>query len=420
MAPPSVSRRTALALAGSTLFTGCLASTNESTQPTRTTDTPLNPASDSSWSQLGRDSNHSGYNPSVPATCSEMRWNVKTKGPITTPTVVNDRVYVTRGKPTDGAPDATLEAYDLNSGEQRWATSLDTTFVFHAPLSDLRPIYYDGVLYCNVDERFIALDAQSRERLWETTEFAGFINDPPVVTDDAIYGAGREGLVCFDHDGNEQWSFTPDGRMGGANLPAVLDDTVYTTANQELVALDAATGNERWREQVSGFTTSVVVTDDEIVHAGHEKVRVFDPDRTERWQAPSVPKASIRPAVDDDTVYLADLNGNVKALELDSGETRWTRELPENEWAQGTIPTVTDGAVNLLRTDTENVTIYSLNAKDGETNWKLSKSGNRGRGPIPANDSIVFTSEYTPPSQRQSKTVSEGVDTDSQLWAFDV
>ncbi|MGA9402748.1 MAG: hypothetical protein WBV42_17975, partial [Haladaptatus sp.] len=47
-----------------------------------------------SWAQMGRNSNHSGYNPTIPSTCSDVRWNVETDGPLTTPTIVNDRVYL--------------------------------------------------------------------------------------------------------------------------------------------------------------------------------------------------------------------------------------------------------------------------------------------------------------------------------------
>lgn len=427
MVRQSLPRRRVLALTGSALLGGCLGSTPEGTDPSESTtddesDAPMTngpPAAEGSWAQLGRDAGHDGYNPSVPSTCSDVRWTVETEGPLTTPTVANDTVYVTRGNLTGGAPEATLEAYDLSSGDPKWSVSLDTTYVFHAPLSDLRPVYHDGNLYLNVDEAFVVIDAETRRTRWKTSSFDGFINDPPVVTDDAVYGAGRKGLVCFEHDGSKRWEFEPDGRMSHPSFPAVLGDTVYTAVNGELFALDTETGSVSWRKSDGDFISAVVATENEVIQSGRT-VRVFDPDGTERWQEKGAEKASIRPALDEETVYCADLNGNVLARELDSGDLRWERNLPEREWAQGTIPTVTDGAVNLLRTGEENTTVYSLAAADGKTNWKISKKGNRARGPIPARETVVFTTEYTPPSQRESKTVSEGLDTTSQLRAFDV
>lgn len=142
----------------------------------------------------------------------------------------------------------------------------------------------------------------------------------------AIYGAGFEGLSCFEHDGSKRWTFTPDGRTLHLGVPSILDD---------------------------------------------------------------------------------------------SGDARW-KALLKGDRAQGTMPTVTDGAVNLLRSDEENITMYSLNAVDGKTTWQISRKGNRGRGPIPARDTIVFTTQYTSGNQGGAITVSEGEETTSQLWAFNV
>ncbi|WP_458206715.1 outer membrane protein assembly factor BamB family protein [Haladaptatus sp. NG-SE-30] len=419
MVRQTVPRRAVLALTGSALFSGCLTTSRESTKPTQSmTKTDSRPAVEGSWPQLGQNAGHSGYNPTVPATYSDLRWKTETEGPLTTPTVVNDRVYITRGKPTDSGPEATLEAYNLNTGKREWVTSLDTSFVFHAPLSDLRPIYHDGVLYLNIDEKFVAIDADTRETLWRTSAFKTFINDPPVVTDDAIYGAGFEGLSCFEHDGSKRWTFTPNGRTLHLGVPSILDDTVYTTVNGDLTALETTTGKVKWRKPSKNTFFSVIVTENEIIQAGDD-VLVSELDGTKRWQAPNVPKASIRPAVGESGVFLADHFRNVVARELDSGDARWKTVL-KGDRAQGTMPTVTDGAVNLLRSDEENITMYSLNAVDGKTTWQISRKGNRGRGPIPARDTIVFTTQYTSGNQGGAITVSKGVKTTSQLWAFNV
>ncbi len=226
MVRQSLPRRRVLALTGSALLGGCLGSTPEGANPSESTtddesDAPMTngpPAVEGSWAQLGRDAGHDGYNPSVPSTCSDVRWTVETEGPLTTPTVANDTVYVTRGNLTGGAPEATLEAYELSSGDRKWSVSLDTTYVFHAPLSDLRPVYHDGNLYLNVDEAFVAIDAETRRTRWKTSGFDGFINDPPVVTDDAVYGAGTKGPRLL----RTRWEQTVGVRTGRTHVSSVV------------------------------------------------------------------------------------------------------------------------------------------------------------------------------------------------------
>lgn len=419
------SRRSVLALAGVTLGAGCLASTSG--------DGPSKPGSGSTddsgdsndestagpaaWPQVGKNPGHTGYNPEIDGTGSGVRWKRKGRGPLTTPTVADGTVYLTRGKLSGGAPKATLEAYDLESGDQQWSHSLGVTYRFSAPNANFRPIHHGGTIYVGVGESIRAFDADTRDKQWGAS--VGQLNDPPVVTDDAVYAGGMDALTCLNHDGSERWQFTPDG-MVSTRIPAVRDGTVYGLDEEGLVALAADDGSEQWHHQSDVFGSSVVATEDVVVLAGRT-VEAIEPDgESRRWKSGELAGAVIRPSVANDTVYVAELTGNVTAFDLESGDRRWRTHLPPSEYTQGALPMVTAGTVSVLRTINEEVKVYSLDWDTGKTQKTITKRGTRGRGPILANDSVVFTVQHTPPKQRQNKTVSEGLDTDSWIWTYDV
>lgn len=420
MVPQPFSRRTALAVAAGTIFSGCLASTPKGSQTTTsttsTTATETRSASTDSWPQMGRDPGHQGYNPTMGSTCSDLRWKYSEKGHLTTPIVVNDTVYVTRGVLTDTAPKARVEAYDLRSGTREWTASLKSNFTFSAPYSDLRPIYHRGTLYFSTNKSITALDTSTGKRQW-VSDVSTHANEPPVITGEAIYVYGMDAIVCLNHDGNERWRKKP-GEMGGPGLPTIADNTVYVSSGRDLLALDPKDGSEHWRHKGDSYSSSVVATSDAIVRAGFDSIEVVESNGNQRWQATGSSQAVIRPAVGNATVYVADLTGNIQAHDLESGEKRWDANLNQGEWMQGTIPMLTKGAVNLLRVANNTVTVAAFDWNSGEEHWRVSQPGTRGRGPIPARDTYVFTTQQTPKGQRESKTITDGINTTSTLWAF--
>lgn len=429
------SRRAVLAATGTALATGCLGrvpSSGSTDSPAATPGSAAesvpphdDPAPEGSWPQVGRDPTRSGYNPSVRGAEPTVAWTTELDGVVTTPTVVGDTVYVTRGAPASDGPLGTVEAYALDDGSRQWSRSLGFGFTFHAPLSDHRPVYYRGALYVNVGDGVTALDAASGDRYWTADLDAG--PDPPVVTADGVYVAGRDGLHALNHDGTERWRYppaesTPTTEAGGhrrgflsVSSPAVGDDAVYCSVEGRLLALDPTDGTERWRHE-DVTRGHVVLGSDALVVTGGGHVTAVDLDGSVRWSAATDGLNGIRPAVADGTAYLAGLHGRAAAYDLESGEERWQTQFGPDTWSQGTVPAVVDGAVAVIDVQATDVVVQGLDPDSGASRWERSQPGERCRGPIPASGHLVATAQPLP--EDDSQTVSSGGDVTTTLWAL--
>ena len=445
MVPQPLTRRAALAIAGGALTGGCLgrvSSTGRAGTPEepRATDEPGAPdgprAPDDAWAMLGRNAAHVGVNPSVTGDEPTERWHVDVDGPLTTPTVVDGTVYVTRGRPTGDGPRAAVEAYALDSGERAWSLPLSrdgdpVRFAFSAPNSNRRPVYHRGRLYLSVGRAVTAVDPSGPEQLWtsDPVEHVHF-NEPPTVTDGGVYAGGPFGLVAFEHDGSRRWVFpgtaTDDDRrndpVGSPRVAAVTDDAVYGSMGSTLLALDPADATERWRHEPDGPSAStVVLADDTLVRAGIQGVEAVGTDGTRRWRADWPGKAVVRPAVAGGVIFVAGLTGHVAAFDLaNDGERLWHTRLAPERYVQGSVATVTETGAHVLRVDDEarEVRVVALDREDGSTVWELTKSGTRARGVVPAEGTYAFTTESTPEQQRQRSTMGAGQDTTATLWAY--
>lgn len=416
---------------------GCLSRQSGGSTPSPTGE----PAAEASWPQLGKTASHGGANPSVTGFGKRpsKAWSLELDGPVTTPTVVGDTVYVTRGVPGDDGPVATLEAYALGDGSRAWATPLmvdgsPVTFHFSAPNSNLRPIYYRGRLHVSLGDRVVAVDTTSGNQAWVSKQYDSVsFTDPPTVGTRGVYAGGHEALVALDHEGSERWAWPalptesdemgdPTTGPGSVRIAAVGEDQIAVAAGTVVAALEPADGTAIWETDTERPRSgTAVVADGTLVRAGFEGVEARGTDGDRLWRSPWPGRATIRPAVSAGTVFVAGLEGTVAAYALDSGEKTWERSLPFAEWAQGTVPVVSDGVLHLVRVSYEARTarIHAMDPATGESLWRLEADATRARGPVPASGRLVFTTERTPESQRETSTVSAGQDTTTTVWAYE-
>lgn len=117
-----------------------------------------------------------------------------------------------------------------------------------------------------------ALDAETGDARWQADVPKPATLSPPAVGPDHVivpsFGERRGRLTAVDRaDGGEAWSLPSDA--GHYSHPVVADGTVYVKSDG-LVAIDASSGDIRWRFGDAGSTTRPVIDDDRLyTTSGH-------------------------------------------------------------------------------------------------------------------------------------------------------
>lgn len=180
-----------------------------------------------------------------------------------------------------------------------------------------------------------ALDTDDGSELWSVgvgldTGLA------PAIADDTAYVTAWNGGQNHDRgvaaialeDGDERWRAVPD--VGVSSAPTLAGDAVYvggSVNSDEVIAIGAAEGRERWRFEAARHATTPAVADGAVyAGGGTEKVAyAIDADTGEElWQFETGGEAMNPPTVADGTVYVPDRSGHLYALDPDDGTERWS------------------------------------------------------------------------------------------------
>lgn len=233
----------------------------------------------------------------------------------------------------------------------------------------------------------------------------------PVVADDLAFvtgyaldhaaeTVGGESLIAFDlRSGAERWrarapdlgghQFTAPTAAGGAIFVGLSPPIAAPNqADQTLLALDAATGAERWRLAVPLMSWAPPLVAADTLYAGSEDEAITAVDAATgalRWRRSALPEADPerqprgRPlAIAGGTLFLSG-NGFLLGLDAASGAERWRLDLPIDAWTP--IVAGRDGAYLSVGLDPagrwDGTRILAL-APDGGTQWQVDIPGIHG------------------------------------------
>eukprot|EP00931_Biecheleriopsis_adriatica_P076458 TRINITY_DN50156_c0_g1_i1.p1 TRINITY_DN50156_c0_g1~~TRINITY_DN50156_c0_g1_i1.p1 ORF type:complete len:504 (-),score=42.70 TRINITY_DN50156_c0_g1_i1:58-1569(-) len=145
-----------------------------------------------------------------------------------------------------------------------------------------------------------------------------------------LYALDEYGRLCWNHSENELW-------LGDCALEG---SAIYCCARSgSAFALDAATGSELWRRQITlkfliptdGF--SVVIANETMICPANSEdmylsnsivVALSTIDGSDKWRIDlPVPGFNFMPAIIDDTVMFADVKGGMHRVSLKDGERIW-------------------------------------------------------------------------------------------------
>lgn len=243
------------------------------------------------------------------------------------------------------------------------------------------PVFHDGVVYLGSDDGSVyALDAMSGQRRWRFAT-AGPVASTPAVAGGLVYFMSYDGkLYAVEaQSGKLRWKFTTGGerRFEAKNLhgflpknqtiadpfdlflssPVVAEGAVFFGCGDgNLYALDAATGDLKWKVQTG-----------DVVHAS--------------------------PAYADGVVYVGSWDTYLYAVEARSGKEKWRFKSGEDPYIHNQVgfqssPAVVGGVVYVGCRDSN---LYAIDAQSGKEKWRVNNQGSWVIGsPAVAQGKVVY------------------------------
>jgi outer membrane protein assembly factor BamB len=224
------------------------------------------------------------------------------------------------------------------SGRQRWLYRLDGS-------SPRGPTVAHGVVYVGTDRgKLYAISAQDGKKLWEV-QLDAIPSSPITVVDQRLFVQLANGhlLALNTANGQVDWTFSlpqPSLLLRRSSGVIVEGQTLYTGfADGKLVALNVTNGAELWHATVA------------IPHGNNELARMVD--------------VSATPVLDGDRVIALAYQGNIAAYNRNSGEELWSQPL-----SAVITPILHDGTLFVAGSDGQ---VYAIDPQSGTVRWRNTR-----------------------------------------------
>lgn len=174
--------------------------------------------------------------------------------------------------------------------------------------ASVAPTVAGDTVYVTDANRVRALAREDGRERWRLS--APFVLSAPAFDDDRLYVSEYAGdTAAFDADGEEVWR----APVSGVAAPSAGPETVYAV-DGEIVALDAETGEERWRWDLRASTVDAtpVATADGVLAVGNRSAALRDRRRfggsgsRVRWSLPDQVSYFVSPAVGAGHLFVLD------------------------------------------------------------------------------------------------------------------
>ena len=324
-----------------------------------------------SWPMWRRDPSHTATGQSGPANLT-LRWNFTTGGGIiSSPSVVDGRVYF-------GSQDKNVYCLDARNGRLLW--KFETGFRIKSS-----PAVANGKVYIGPDDGYIyCLNAENGSQLWKKCA-GGYLSIPfasvarlsssPTVVGNRLYvGSLDNNTYCLDaNSGDVEWIFPTAGPI--TSSPAVVGGAVYITSQEPdsgaLFKLDANDGSRIWTLEIpyqmktrgTDMHASPTVAGG-MVFVSANKLEYYGVNATTgeiEWSYRNLADEFIvcSPAYHEDRLFLIDQFFTV-CINATSGSRIWRSWLGAEVYVS---PTYADGK---LYVTSDQRSVYVLNASSGE------------------------------------------------------
>jgi len=330
--------------------------TREDTEPSEGS------ASTVDWPTFQHDIRRSGYIPeSGPEEELSIDWTYSVDDTVSgTPVIVNDRIFF-------GSYDGHVYCLDSLSGDLNWSLEVGGWL-------QGTPTIENGVLYIaandhpNDEHRLYAIDIAEGAVQWQCDVDAGFGLSPAVTNEYVCVTAWDDSLYSIAADDGTVISTIKTSGCS-ESPPAIIDGTAFVGSQDCVQAIDIERGAELWRTDTKDVSAAPTVDDGTLyVNTLFGDVLAMDADTGEMlWQQKTEGDTHMSLGVDNETVYVGCSRGFVYAFEKRTGESRWMFDTEDHDYINSS-PVITP---ELLYTTSEAGYLLVINKQAGKEVFRL-------------------------------------------------
>jgi outer membrane protein assembly factor BamB len=288
-------------------------------------------------------------------------------------------------------------------------------------------------VYLAFGPRVLAFDPDSQSQKWLYPAEAGavqFYSAPSVQEDRVIFGDyGRAGgffsprvtvsIYAVQNDASgtpgELWINSESATDKIVAPPLQVDDKVFVgTADNHILALDAASGAELWDVETQHAIWGQPSYQDGTLFVTSMDWTTYALDAETgdvRWQAPLGGALPSSPILGEGLVYISSFDGNVHALDLATGEMQWAA--PALDWVWG-APALADGV--LYYSDIQG-NLYAADAQTGEQIWTQETNTSVQTSPVVVGERVYIGAQATGGDAPTGSLTAYSTEDGSQLWS---
>ena len=276
----------------------------------------------------------------------------------------------------------------------RWSTSLGGS----AGLGP--PVIADGVVVVTIADRgggdqggLVALDLATGAERWRHRTRSPVPSSPAIADGLVVFGLATGEIEALDlRTGAPRWSYqlaggVPTSASSLWSSPTIADGLVHVAIQGRLAALELTTGQPRWslKPPVTypwlGTRAAITVADGAALVAFNRDLGLSSWDAATgapRWANISNATLAINasPLVEGGVAYVASVRGDLSALDLATGERRWSVPLTPGgfDWGYSIIatPAYADGRLFVA---TQWDRLLAIDAATGAVRWQTSARG---------------------------------------------
>ena len=276
---------------------------------------------------------------------------------------------------TELPPTGWLEVYPLNTEPEIFQSSdisdykeKNSRVIWQFETDDTGNINYsssvvseDFVYIATTSGKIYALNTVNGKQIWSVN--IGNKSVKPTISKDLVLVGSDKGLHVINKDTGEiKWE-----KLVGeiSSKPIIADDLVIASCSDgNLFTFDVDSGEKKWTYSFDDKIYLSDVQSNKIYIGSGDSCYSFDiVDREFTWTYETDGPVTASPKISGNTVYFGSWDGNIYALDSDSGNLKWNYQ---TGWGIDSTPEIYNGMVFVGSLDNN---FYALDKENGDLAW---------------------------------------------------